>query len=379
VNLLIVDPNLSLSSPSMKGFIRSLPMLKADGFHIEAWCWHCDEGLQIDNVVKMPHIGDVHTLRGYAFSLLVRLRSWWLYTVQKQPKPDIIYSVASYLANCDICHVHFSSVDWEARQKLLGIHNLRDLFDRVTNGLNLLFARHFFLNTTARSVLSVSEAVANDVKNENPNLRVSLLPNSFDPERFNTDVRATHRTQMRAKLNFTEGESVFVFASAGHYRRKGFFLAVAAVAKLRQNHPKARFLVVGGREQTLAGLQKKLDTRYPGWRDWITFTGMVSDVEKYFAASDALLFPSYSEAFALVEVEAAACGLPLILTRHHGSEMILQDGLNGRFVEFDSDDIARVLGEFVSGAWTPKIIPLPNALDIETYAQRLIAELRAVA
>jgi hypothetical protein len=59
--------------------------------------------------------------------------------------------------------------------------------------------------------------------------------------------------------------------------------------------------------------------------------------------------------------------------------MILQDGLNGRFVEFDSDDIARVLGEFVSGAWTPKIIPLPNALDIETYAQRLIAELRAVA
>lgn len=36
---------------------------------------------------------------------------------------------------------------------------------------------------------------------------------------------------------------------------------------------------------------------------------MVKDVERYLAASDAFLFPSYSEAFALVEVEAAACGL----------------------------------------------------------------------
>lgn len=379
MNLLLIDPNLSLSSPSMKGVVRALPMLKAQGFHIEAWCWHCDEGLPIDKLVKLPRIGDLHTLRGYAFSILVRLRAWWLFTVQKQARPNVIFTVASYLAACDICLLQFSPFDWEASQKLLGIHSLRDVFERVTNWLNLHWTRHFFINTTTRTVLCVSEAVANDVRNENPELRLSLLPNSYDPTRFNEQVRAEYRVTMRAKLGFTDNDQVFVFASAGHYRRKGFFLAVDAIAKLRQTHRNARFLVVGGREQTLHGLQSQLDSRHLDWRDWITFTGMVTDVERYFAASDAFLFPSYSEAFALVEVEASACGLPLILTRHHGSEMILQEGLNGRFVEFDAADIARVLTEFVTGQWTPTKVALPHALDTETYAKRLIVELQAVA
>src|SRR5205085_781734 len=112
--------------------------------------------------------------------------------------------------------------------------------------------------------------------------------------------------------------------------------------------------VVGGAASRLRELQGQLDARHGGWREWMAFTGAVSAVEKYYAASDALLFPSYSEAFALVEVEAAACGLPLFLTRHHGSEMILDDGSNGRFVEFDAGKIADVLEEFVTGQWAPR-------------------------
>jgi glycosyltransferase involved in cell wall biosynthesis len=98
---------------------------------------------------------------------------------------------------------------------------------------------------------------------------------------------------------------------------------------------------------------------------------MVPDVETYFAAADALLFPSYSEAFALVEVEAAACGLPLFLTPHHGSEMILEDGVNGRLIEFDTERIAQVLAEFVEGRWKPTGTSLKHAVDSATYAQRL--------
>src|SRR5204862_4960240 len=130
--------------------------------------------------------------------------------------------------------------------------------------------------------------------------------------------------------------------------------------------------VVGGREERVAALQAQLGAQDAGWREYTTFTGNVPDVERYFAASDAFLFPSYSEAFALVEVEAAACGLPLFLTRHHGSEMILEDGVNGQFVEFEAHQIAAILGEFVRGDWKPAPgIHLKRALDAETYAQRL--------
>jgi glycosyltransferase involved in cell wall biosynthesis len=183
---------------------------------------------------------------------------------------------------------------------------------------------------------------------------------------------------MRAKLHFAPEDKVFIFVSTGHYRRKGFFLAVHALALLRESHPSARLLVVGGLERRLKALRSKLDASNPDWREWVTFTGMVPDVEKYFAAADAFLFPSYSEAFALVEVEAAACGLPLFLTRHHGSEMILEDGRNGRCLDFDAQQISRVLAEFVSGQWQPVTPLTANGLDSAAYGERLAAEFLAV-
>jgi hypothetical protein len=79
-----------------------------------------------------------------------------------------------------------------------------------------------------------------------------------------------------------------------------------------------------------------------------------------------------------VEVEAAVCGLPLFLTRHHGSEMILEDGRNGRFMEFNAEAIAGVLAEFISGRWTPSDLRVTRALDKTEYARRLAAELQSV-
>jgi glycosyltransferase involved in cell wall biosynthesis len=170
---------------------------------------------------------------------------------------------------------------------------------------------------------------------------------------------------------------VFLFASMGHYRRKGFHLAAHSVALLRQRNPRARLLVAGGRPAALKALQRELDRSLPDWRHWLTFTGATSEMERYYAGADALLFPSYSEAFALVEVEAAACGLPLFLTRHHGSEMILKDGLNGRWLEFDSAEIAAVLEEFVSGKWVPQPVEVEHLIDSNEYAQRLLKVLSA--
>lgn len=376
MKLRIVDPNLSLTSPSMKGVVRSLPALKARGWEIEAWCWHCDEGLPVE-VVKMPRLGKVHTLGSYAFAFWVRLRRWWLEKVKHVPSPDVVFTLASYEPACDVCLVQFSPFDWEQRQKLLGIHSLRDAFERVTNLFALVWTRRFFRRTKARVVLAVSDAVAADVRQENAKLNVRVLPNCYDPSRFHDRCREEWRGPLRSELGYAEEDKVFVFVSMGHYRRKGFFLAVDAVARLRgTGRATARLLVVGGRDERLKELQSQLDARHPSWREWITFTGMVPDVERYYAASDAFLFPSYSEAFALVEVEAAACGLPLFLTRHHGSEMILEDGVNGRFVEFDAEPMAEVLEELVGGTWKPQPGYRPkNALDSEEYARRLAAEL----
>lgn len=365
MKLLIIDPNMTLASPSMKGVVRSLPMLQARGIETEIWCWTCDEHLPA-TVRKLPRIGNVRILGGFIFPWLVFWRAWWLFKVKKQPRPDVIYSVAWYHKACDICHVHFSQFDWQKRQHLLGIHSLRDLFERVLNWLYLCRARSFLRQTTARQLICVSQSVAEDMHAENPRIPVQILPNSYDPKRFHLGVRDQFRAVTRSQLGYGGDHRVFIFVSTGHYRRKGFFLAVEALQHLRTDHPEVRLLVVGGRPDRLAALQAELGVKH----DWITFTGMVPDVERYFAAADAFLFPSYSEAFALVEVEAAACGLPLFLTPHHGSEMILEDQINGRLLEFDAAKIASVIADFLEGRWKPQGHSLKQAIDSETYAGR---------
>ncbi len=366
MKLLIIDPNMTLASPSMKGVVRALPLLKARGIECEVWCWTCEADLPA-TIDKLPRIGDMRVIGGFIFSWLVSLRAWWRFDVCRRPRPDLIYSIAWYLKACDICHVHFSQFDWERRQQALGIHSLRDLLERAANGLNLLHARSCLRGTRARKLICVSESVAADMQKENPLIPVEVLPNSYDPQRFHLGVRDQFRAEMRRQLGYDESHRVFVFVSTGHYRRKGFFLAVEALQRLRVTHPEVRFLVVGGRPSRLAALQSELGAPH----DWITFTGMVSEVERYFAAADAFLFPSYSEAFALVEVEAAACGLPLFLTPHHGSEMILEDQVNGRQILFDAPQIASVLADFLEGRWQPQKTSLKHAIDSDTYAARL--------
>lgn len=372
MTLLIIDANISLNSPSMKGVVCSLPELRAVGTETEAWCWHCDEGLPISRMQKLPRVGDIPFIRGFIFAWLVRLRSWWRFTIGRRPRPDLIFTIAWYQPSCDIALVQFSPFDWERRQRLLGMKSLRDVVDRTVNFLGMIAARRFLKKTTARVVLCVSEAVRDDLRAVNPALNYQLLPNSYDPERFNPGIRKEFRDIMRVHHGFNPADVVFAFASAGHYRRKGFFLAVQALSILRSRFPQIRFLVIGGMEKRLVELKARLDGQYSDWRHWITFTGMVNDVERHFAASDAFLFPSYSEAFALAEIEAAACGLPLFLTRHHGSEMILEDGTNGRGLEFDAEKIAEVLAEFVDGRWKPVATNMRYALNSEDYARRLI-------
>lgn len=367
--LIIIDPNISLTSPSMRGIALSLPLLKSRGWQIEVWCWWCDENLPVDHIVKVPMFGNIHTFSLYAFAWYAR----WLRRT-RGTDADVVLTLAPYVWKNDVVLVQFSPFDWARRQRVLGMHSVRDIYERVSNYLALHFLRRFLRRTTARLVLSVSQAVAGDLRAENPALNIQLLPNCYDPKRFHPGVRDQFRAETRQKLGIAESDHVFVFASAGHYRRKGFFLAFEALKRLRGTFPNVRFLVVGGRPERLTELQAQIG----GKHDWVTFTGMVPDVERYLAAADGFLFPSYSEAFALVEVEAAACGLPLFLTPHHGSEMILEDGVNGRRVEFDVAHIASVLTEFIDGRWRPQPSVMKFAIDSAAYGSRLEEFLRTL-
>jgi glycosyltransferase involved in cell wall biosynthesis len=379
MKLLLIDPDISLVSPSMKGIIRSFPELRAAGFEIEVWCWRCDPGIHPDHVVKLPSLGArmLGPLQAIAFSIIVSLRSFWLFQIRRLARPDVTFSLVPYLARCDVAHAQFSPWDWENRMRAMGSRTPKEWLERAANLLIRCWTNSFLRHTKAARIIVPSDAVADDFHRASGHPGITVLPNSYDPERFNLGVRDRWRASQRQGLGYADEDRVFIFVSTGHYRRKGFFLAVQALEKLRLNHPEARLLVVGGVPRTLAGIKKRLDAEHPGWWEWLHFAGGTNEPEKFMAAADAFLFPSYSEALALVEIEAAACGLPLFLTHHHGSEMVLENGVNGSLIDFDPDHIAKTLGRFLDGDWQPQCASLKRALDRDGYASGLVALLCA--
>lgn len=132
-----------------------------------------------------------------------------------------------------------------------------------------------------------------------------------DLQRFDFSKREIWRKEIRQKLHYTKDD--FVFGFVGRITRdKGINEILEAFFRLSTG----KLLFIGNEEdddmldqQLLEQARKNSD---------ITFYGRVMDVEKYYAAIDVLLLPSYREGFGNVIIEAAAMGVPAIVSNIPG-------------------------------------------------------------
>jgi len=80
----------------------------------------------------------------------------------------------------------------------------------------------------------------------------------------------------------------------------------------------------------------------------VIFAGMQSDVRPYLWSSDVFVFPSHYETFSLATHEAAASGLPIVVSHLYGVEDLLQDGDNGFLIETTVGGVTQGLERFLS-------------------------------
>jgi UDP-glucose:(heptosyl)LPS alpha-1,3-glucosyltransferase len=149
------------------------------------------------------------------------------------------------------------------------------------------------------------------------------------------------RREARAELGIDDAASVAMFVG-GDWGRKGLAYAVDAIALAPGWH-----LVVAGAGDPSPHAAR---ARRAGSESRLHFLGTVHDMRRLYAAADAFVLPTAYETFSLVTFEAAASGLPLLVTRVHGVEDLLRDGSNGWFITRDDRDIARRLSELRSDA-----------------------------
>jgi len=106
-------------------------------------------------------------------------------------------------------------------------------------------------------------------------------------------------------------------------REKGLDMLAAAFAELTQTLPGVRLALVGPD----AGIGSDLRARFAacGLADDVVFCGMVSDRDEIKAAyydADVFVLPSRSEGMALVWIEAAAMGTPVVITDRCGGDIV---------------------------------------------------------
>ena len=374
-SVLWVDQSVTSGSPSMRGLVESLPSLRAHGWNIRALCYELQKIQPPVEATRLPKLPTPAFLETLQFFIACNIYRFIQSVILRKRPARIIHATCCTDLQADICTIQFCHRRWLQIAKTAKSPWFRDWIALQTSHLWVPIERWQLRSASVKLLLPASRAIGEIVRQcYGAYAAQKVLPNSFDQNRYNPTNRELHRSSARSALGFSAKETVFAFSSYGHYRRKGFWLIVSALQILeKEGTQDVRLLVIGGTAKTLVRLKTELATRFPEYARWILFVGITSEVEKSLAAADAFLFPSYFEAFSLAEIEAAAMGLPLLLTRHPGSEMILREGKNGVWLEFDPHDIAKKIQAFSRGEFRFELPNVGEALTKSQYADRLLS------
>ena len=138
-----------------------------------------------------------------------------------------------------------------------------------------------------------------------PESRFSMLPPGIEADRRRPDNHVQLRTQTRADLDITDGETLLMFLGSG-FKVKGLDRALLAFAGLPDS---ARLMIVGNDDAA-----PYLKSVAPAVRERIQVLGPRDDVPALMQAADLLLHPAYRESAGMVLLEATVAGLPVLTT-----------------------------------------------------------------
>lgn len=159
--------------------------------------------------------------------------------------------------------------------------------------------------------------------------------------KFDITKKNNWRNEIRNRYGISDDSVVYVFVGRVTADKgiNELFEAGKLLLEIKEN---AYLLMVGANEVS-DGINKEL-------YDWsvnderVVYVGFTNEVEKYMAASDVYVLPSYREGFGSSVIEAEAMGVPVIVTDIPGPVNAMQDGITGIVVKkADSADLYKAM------------------------------------
>ncbi|MGD2084164.1 MAG: glycosyltransferase family 1 protein [Chromatiales bacterium] len=176
-----------------------------------------------------------------------------------------------------------------------------------------------------RLTLAPTEHLARELRRKGIG-NVRVFPRGVDTELFHPGRR---RTELRSRWGLAE-DGLAVLYVGRLAAEKNLGLAVETFRGIQADHPGARFILVGDGPQ-----QARMQRDYPE----LVFTGPKTgaSLAEHYASGDLFLFPSTTETFGNVVLEAMASGLSVVAYDYAAAGLHLRHGDSGMLAVFDDE------------------------------------------
>jgi UDP-glucose:(heptosyl)LPS alpha-1,3-glucosyltransferase len=237
-----------------------------------------------------------------------------------------------------------------------------------------------------RHVIAISQMVKADIIRyyAYPTDRISVVFNTVDLDRFHPRMREVYRAERRTGLG-VGADSILLLFAGNNFRLKGLETLLRALALLTAQFPDRdfRLLVAGrGRPRRYRRLMKKL-----GIAARVIFAGPLSPMERYYAAADIYVHPTFYDSCSLTVLEALATGLPAVTTRFNGAAQVIASQEGGMVIDDPADaaELAaavalyadpekRAAARIVARAWMEQYPPMRNVEETERAYYQALSE-----
>lgn len=161
----------------------------------------------------------------------------------------------------------------------------------------------------------------------------------FTPSEYSKESLIQGGVPERKIIKIPYGVNLSLFEQKKTYRKEGKFkiLYVGAIIVrkgIRYLLESCRRAGIANSELILIGSMgdgKEILKEYAGLYKYIPFVSQ-EELKNYYQDADIFVFPSLLDSFAMVVLEAMACGTPVIVSENTGAKDAVKDGVNGFIV-----------------------------------------------
>ncbi len=183
-----------------------------------------------------------------------------------------------------------------------------------------------------------SQSMIDELHNEGIPGTMKIWARGIDTHRFDPSKRDI---EWRRSVGFDDDDIVVTFVSRLVWEKE-LRTYIDSVNRIQKKYPKVRALIVGDGQA-----RKEAEQLLPNGH----FTGFAKgeDLARAYASADIFLFPSHTETFGNVTLEAMSSGLPCIVADAIGSKSLVDSGVNGFWAKKENvDDFTKQLEKVVS-------------------------------